>query len=102
MVSLTYMCIKMPFKITKRVVFLPFKLFSEFADVFIIGALNKVNHDKESASKSVGRLARKSGSRLKYLCIFMTVLIILFSVSIGFSASLFVGIYYYSIPADLT
>ena len=65
MVSIIIWFMKLPYKITKRVCCLPCKLFSELFDVFIIMALNKVNHSKESASSSIGKMATGSVSRLK-------------------------------------
>ena len=102
LVSITIWFMKLPYKITKRMCCLPFKLFSELLDVFIVMALNKVNHSKESASTSIGKVATTSVSRLKQLCIFSTLILIIFSISMGFSASLYVGIYYYTIPAGLS
>ena len=65
LVSITIWFMKLPYKMTKRIVCLPCKLFSEFLDVFIVMALNKVNHSKESASSSIGKMASGSVSRLK-------------------------------------
>jgi len=65
LVCITIWFMKLPYKMTKRIVCLPCKLFSEFLDVFIVMALNKVNHSKESASSSIGKMASGSVNRLK-------------------------------------
>jgi hypothetical protein len=96
----------MPFKILWKVIlfvaWLPIQVFIEFSDAFIVKALSQLNLTKVELKNIFKRVAIKQMLKLKSLCMFLVILLVVFSISIGFSASVYLGMYWVMIPTNIS
>jgi hypothetical protein len=95
----------MPFKICWNVfcffICLPMNLCWEFCDAFISQALNQLSLTKGDAGKIAKRVARKQFVIMKHLCVYLTIFLIISSISFGFSTSMYAGLYWVMIPTGI-
>ena len=67
----------------------------------MVKTLSTLGLTKGGAKNIAKSLAKKNMLKLKSLCIFVLVLIVVFSISVGFSTSIYAGLYWTMIPSDI-
>lgn len=97
--------ITMPFRIfwnlVSFVAWLPFNAFIEFSDAFIVKTLSQLGLTKVELKNIAQRVAKKQMLKLKSLCMFLVILLTMFSLSLGFSVSVYLGMYWVMIPSNI-
>lgn len=101
-VNIIFWFIKLPYRICKILIRTPIKIVFEFVDTFIVISLDKMNLTKTSAKDIATKTAKSNLLRLRSLCIFAMILISCFSLSFGFSFTVYSGLYLFMIPSDIT
>ena len=93
--------IKIPLKTVKYSLMLPFLILTDIADTFIVGTLKKMDMTKSQAKEKAKEVAKLQALRLRSLCIFLLILITVFSLSFGFSTAAYTGLYWMMIPSNI-
>ena len=90
--------IMIPYKVLKYFTLLPIRLTIDFVDSFIELTLNRLKMTKKDAKIYAKEWGKKQLYWMRTLLIILVILIAVFSVSLGFSATVYSGLYLYLIP----
>ena len=100
-IRLLFMPYKVIYNVISMIVWFPYKAVCDFSDAFISKSLGQLNLTKSEASDIAKKEAKKRLSQLRSLCIFMLLVVTIFSLSVGFSTTVYAGLYWVMIPADI-
>jgi hypothetical protein len=97
-IKLVMMPFVVPFRVCKYFFLLPFKWIQSTVDKFIMIGLNKLNISKVEAKTYVTKTAKNQVINLRNFLVFFVIFLIIFSMALCTSASLYTGLYYWVIP----
>lgn len=90
--------IKIPYKIAKFTLLLPFNLLCEVVDAVIEAILVKLRLTKGEAKSYAKKFAWKQLARVRAVFIVCLITLFVFSGSLAFSTSLYTAFYFYMMP----
>jgi hypothetical protein len=86
--------VTLPFRIVFYLIMLPFK----WADDVVNFGLRKLKMTRGDAKVYAKKVARKQVVYMRNICLMMMLLVSIFSLSLGASATVYTGVYLYLIP----
>lgn len=97
-VKIMLLPVKIPYKCLRGVCTLPLRIASEFVDGLIILTLKKLKMSKGEAKTYAREVAKVQLTRMRTLMIFLAVFLVVFSMALAFSGTIYTGLYFYLIP----
>lgn len=97
-VKIMLLPIKIPYKCLRYTCLLPIRITTEFVDGLLILTLKKLKMSKGEAKTYAREVAKVQMTRLRTIIIFLSVLLVVFSMALGFSGTVYTGLYFYLIP----
>jgi len=88
----------LPYKLLGTVLLLPFSIMIEFFDSIIALTLRKLKMSKGDAKEYMKSIAKNQFFRLRTLCLIFVIILSIFSIALGFSATVYTGLYVMMIP----
>ena len=98
MVTLALAPIKIPYRILKYIIMTPIRLTIDFVDQLTEMTLKKLKMTKGDAKVLATKLAKAQLRRMRAGVIILTIVFAVWSVSLGFSATVYTGLYLFLIP----